>query len=97
LISQQLIVLSEDISSRRASARSDWPYKLANLNDGIWRQVMQLNSKLVRNVCKNWMWWHKELGREKVFEDGSFVHTGLGHIPWENSMGRSPSTRCMLS
>jgi hypothetical protein len=49
----QLIVLSEDISSRMASARNDSLDKLVDLNNGIWRQVMQLDSKSAKNVCKN--------------------------------------------
>jgi hypothetical protein len=47
----QLIVLSEYISSRTASARSDRPDKFVDLNGGIRHQMEQLNPKFVHNVC----------------------------------------------
>jgi hypothetical protein len=49
----QLMVLSEEIDSWTASAGSDRPDKLVDLNDGIRRQMVQLNSEFAQNVCKN--------------------------------------------
>jgi hypothetical protein len=43
----QLIVLSEDICSGPTPARSNYPDKLADLDDGIWRKLMQLHSEFM--------------------------------------------------
>jgi hypothetical protein len=63
----QLMVLSEEIDSWTASAGSDRPDKLVDLNDGIRRQMVQLNSEFAQNVCKNQMWQHTKPNSEKVF------------------------------
>jgi hypothetical protein len=40
VLTMQLVMLSEYISTQKASAGSDSLDTLADLNDGIWRQVM---------------------------------------------------------
>jgi hypothetical protein len=75
----QLIMLCEDIGSRMASAGSDRPDKLTDLNDSIRRQMVQLHSEFAQDVCENQMWRHTELGSEKFFEGDNFVCPGLWH------------------
>jgi hypothetical protein len=48
----QLIMLSEDIGSRMTSVGSNNLDKLADLDDSIRRQLMQLHSKFTQDVYK---------------------------------------------
>jgi hypothetical protein len=49
----QLLVMSDNACNRMTSARSNSPNKLADLNDGIWCQLMQLHLKFAQNIQKN--------------------------------------------
>jgi hypothetical protein len=46
-------MLGKDIGSWTASAGSDRPNKLANCEDGIRCQVMQLHVELAQNISKH--------------------------------------------
>jgi hypothetical protein len=70
-------VVSEYISSWTASVRSVCPNKFNDLNDGIRRQLVKLNTKFAKNVHKHWMQWHMEPSSKKVFEQDNFVDAGL--------------------
>jgi hypothetical protein len=94
----QLIVMSENICSRMTTAGSNSRYELANLDDSIRRQLMQLHMKLAQNIHKDWMWWHAKPSSKKILEHHSFVHPRIknrlhqedAHILLENSGRHSP-------
>jgi hypothetical protein len=49
VVIMQLIVMSKNVCSRTTPARSNNPNKLANLNNGVRRQLMQLHLKFAQN------------------------------------------------
>jgi hypothetical protein len=53
LLIVQFIILHEDVNSRTATARTDHPYKLPNLNNGIQHQLVQLNSKFLQDLLQH--------------------------------------------
>jgi hypothetical protein len=73
----QLIVLSEDIDSGMTSARSNNADKLANLDDSIRRQMMQLHSELTQNVHKDRMRRYVKPSSEDFFEHNIFLRSRL--------------------
>jgi hypothetical protein len=75
----QFIVLSEDISNRMAPVRGNNPNKLADLDDSIRHQLVQLHSKLTQNVQKNWVWGHTKPNSKEILEHNSFVRPRVRH------------------
>jgi hypothetical protein len=75
----QLIMLSEDIGSRMTSVGSNNLDKLADLDDSIRRQLMQLHSKFTHDVYKAQMRWHVRPSSEDIFKHDSFIHSRLWH------------------
>jgi hypothetical protein len=69
----QLIVMSENIYSGMTFARSNNPDELANLNDSICCQLMQLYSEFEQNVHKDWMWWHAKPNSKEILKHHDFV------------------------
>jgi hypothetical protein len=49
----QLIVMSETVYSRATTTRNNSPDKLANLNDSIRCQLMQLHPEPTQNIQKD--------------------------------------------
>jgi hypothetical protein len=69
----QLVVLSEDICSTMAPIRSSSPDKLIDLDDSIWRQLMQLYLELMQDVHKYWMWRHAKPSSKEILKHDSFI------------------------
>jgi hypothetical protein len=69
----QHIVLSEDICSRTASAGSNNLDKLADLDNSIRHQLMQLHLELAQDVHKNWMWGHVKPSSKEILKHDSFI------------------------
>jgi hypothetical protein len=69
----QLVVMSENVCSRMTSARDNSPDKLANLNDSIWCQLMQLHLKLAQNIQKDRVQSHMKTRSEEIFEHHRFI------------------------
>jgi hypothetical protein len=73
----QLIVLSEDICSGPTLTRSNGPDKLTDMDDGIWRKLMQLYLEFTQNIHTDWMWRHLKPSSKEVFEHDSFIRSRL--------------------
>jgi hypothetical protein len=76
----QRIVMSENICSRMTSTRSNNLDKLANLNDSIWCQLMQLYPELAQNIEKDWVRRHTETSNKETFEHHCFVLMRIWNI-----------------
>jgi hypothetical protein len=48
-------MLGEDVGSRMVPVGSDHPNKLANCDDGVRHQMVQLYLNHVENISENWM------------------------------------------
>jgi hypothetical protein len=82
----QLIVMSEYISSRMTTARSNSPDELANLNDSIRHQLMQLYLKFVQDVHKDWMRRHMKPDSKEILEHHGFVRPRIRNRPCTKRM-----------
>jgi hypothetical protein len=69
--------MSENFSIRMTYARSDSPNKLADLNDGIRPQLMQLHLTFVKNIQKNRVWRYAKASGEEIFEYNRLILFGI--------------------
>jgi hypothetical protein len=71
--------MSENVCSRTTSARSNSPNKLADLNNGVRHQLMQLYLKFVQNFQKNQMRRYTKASNEEIFEHDSLIFLRNGN------------------
>jgi hypothetical protein len=64
----QLVMMHENVCSRMIPARSNSPNKLANLNNGVRRQLMQLHLKFVQNIQENRVRRYTETSSKEILE-----------------------------
>jgi hypothetical protein len=69
----QLIMMSEIVCSRMTPTRSNSPNKLADLNDGIRHQLMQLHLKFTQNIQQNRVRWYTETSSKEILKYNSLI------------------------
>jgi hypothetical protein len=65
--------MRKNIHSRMSTAISNSPNKLADLNDGIQRQLMQLHLKFAQNFQKDWVGRYAKTSNKEILEHNRLV------------------------
>jgi hypothetical protein len=81
--------MSENFSIRMTFTGSNHPNKFNDLNDGIWRQLMQLHLKFAKNIQKDRVRRYAKASGEEIFEHNCFIFLGIQNKLYDRRMSKT--------